>query len=69
MITGLPGILWFYLNWGRTTANWKKVFLSLVNFILILLGFIICGAGLYASGKEIHDDASGSSWSCADNQT
>jgi len=65
---GLPGICWFYLNWGQTTRNWRKISLSMVNVILIILGVIICGVGLYASGYQMHIDTTGSSWSCADNQ-
>ncbi|PQE23104.1 amino acid transporter protein [Rutstroemia sp. NJR-2017a WRK4] len=67
---GLPGICWFYLNWGSCTRGTKKWLLSATNFALILLGCIICFVGLYASGYQMHLDASGSkgSWSCADNQ-
>lgn len=65
---GLPGICWFYLNWGTCTKGLKKVWLSAVNLVLVLLGCIICGVGLYASGYQMHKDTSGSSWSCADNQ-
>lgn len=64
---GLPGFLWFYINQGRWFANWKKICLSVINFILIILGFVICGAGLYSSGKELHESSGGSVWSCADN--
>jgi len=65
---GLPGICWFYLNWGQSTRDWKKISLSMVNSVLIILGFIICGAGLYASGYQMSVDSAGSVWSCKDNQ-
>ncbi|KAM3073372.1 hypothetical protein ACMFMF_006577 [Clarireedia jacksonii] len=67
---GLPGICWFYLNWGSCTRGAKNLWLSAANFSLLLLGCIICFVGLYASGYQMHLDASRSkgSWSCADNQ-
>lgn len=64
---GIPGFLWFYLNKGRWTQNWKKICLSIVNFILIIMCLIIFGVGLYASGYQMSIDTSGASWSCADN--
>lgn len=68
---GLPGICWFYLNWGTCTRGAKKIGLSIVNWMLIILGLLICGAGLYASGWSMAQDSGSShgSWSCADNQT
>jgi hypothetical protein len=65
---GLPGICWFYLNRGQWTSSPKKIWLSFINAILIVLGCLICGVGLYASGYQMHLDSSGHSWSCADNQ-
>jgi hypothetical protein len=64
---GIPGFLWFYINYGHLTQDWRKTCLSLVNLVLVLLGFVICGVGLYASGYQMSVDTSGSSWSCADN--
>ncbi|KAL1303747.1 hypothetical protein AAFC00_007090 [Neodothiora populina] len=66
---GLPGICWFYLNWHDGWFNTaKKIWLSMCNLVLIILGFIICGVGLYASGYQMSIDTTGKSWSCADNQ-
>ncbi|ESZ95062.1 putative N amino acid transport system protein [Sclerotinia borealis F-4128] len=67
---GLPGICWFYLNWGSCTRSAKKIGLSLLNFTLIILACIMCFVGLYASGYQMKLDTSGSTgaWSCADNQ-
>lgn len=66
---GLPGICWFYLNWQTGWfSSTKKILLSLVNLALVILGFVICGVGLYASGYSMSIDSSGASWSCADNQ-
>lgn len=66
---GIPGICWFMLNKGECFKGMKNVWLSGINFVLILLGCLICGAGLYASGYQMNLDTSGSSWSCADNRT
>lgn len=66
---GLPGICWFYLNWhSGWFGSGKKIMLSMVNFTLVILGCVICGVGLYASGYSMAQDSSGSAWSCADNQ-
>lgn len=64
---GLPGICWFYLNYRSWTKGAKNVWLSIANIGLIVLGLIICVAGLYASGWSMARDSSGSVWSCADN--
>ncbi|KAK5159266.1 hypothetical protein LTS14_002408 [Recurvomyces mirabilis] len=65
---GLSGIFWLYMNYGQWFRNSRKIWLTVLNFLILIMGAVICGIGLYASGKAIHDDAgSGSSWSCADN--
>lgn len=64
---GIPGVCWFYLNYKNWTAGAKMIWLSLCNLVLILLGAIICGVGLYASGYQMSKDSSGSVWSCSDN--
>lgn len=64
---GLAGFMWLYLNWGHWFGNNKKAALTVANVIILIMGAAICGIGLYASGKSIHEDSSGSSWSCADN--
>ena len=61
---GISGIFWLFLNWGGYTRNWKKMSLTAVNIGLVLMGFGICGMGLYASGYAIHNESTGSSWSC-----
>ncbi|KAI9647749.1 hypothetical protein NHQ30_004136 [Ciborinia camelliae] len=67
---GLPGICWFYINWGTCTRSAKKIGLTIMNIILILLGCIICFVGLYASGYSMKQNVAKShgAWSCADNQ-
>jgi hypothetical protein len=64
---GISGILWIFLNHGQYFKNWRKVCLTLVNTLLVGMGFAICGIGLYASGFSIHKEASGSSWTCESN--
>lgn len=65
---GIPGICWFYLNWTTWNKGGTKIFLAGVNVVLVILGFLICGVGLYASGYSMALDSSGKSWSCSDNQ-
>jgi len=64
---GLSGIFWLFLNWGGYTRNWKKMGLTAVNLGLMLMGAVICGIGLYASGSSIHSGSGGSSWTCESN--
>lgn len=66
---GIPGLCWFVLNKGSWFHGGKQTFLSCINLTEIILGFIICGAGLYASGYQMHQDTAGSVWSCADNSS
>jgi hypothetical protein len=61
---GISGLFWLYLNWGNYTANWKKMSLTVLNCGIFGIGAAICGIGLYASGKSIHDSQTGDSWSC-----
>lgn len=62
---GMSGIFWLYLNRGHYTANWKKMSLTALNICIFCIGAAICGIGLYASGKSIHDSTTGASWSCS----
>ncbi|KJX98785.1 amino acid transporter like protein [Zymoseptoria brevis] len=65
---GIAGSMWLFLNYGQWFKNWRKISLFVLNIMIFCLGATICGVGLYASGKSIHDNAgSGASWSCADN--
>ncbi|KAG2416796.1 hypothetical protein HFD88_008012 [Aspergillus terreus] len=64
---GLSGIFWLFLNWGKYTASPRKMFLTVVNLIIVGIGGCLCGLGLYVSGKAIHDDPSSASFSCANN--
>jgi hypothetical protein len=66
---GMSGIFWLFLNKGQYGKNVKKMFLTALNIVIVAIGAAVCGIGLYASGKAIHDDNSGASWSCADNSS
>jgi hypothetical protein len=64
---GISGIFWLFLNRGQYGKGWKKMCLTAVNIGLFIMGCGICGMGLYASGKAIHDESGGSSWTCKSN--
>jgi hypothetical protein len=64
---GISGIFWLFINRGQYTRNWRKICLTIVNVLMFTLGAAICGMGLYASGKAIHDEGGGSSWTCKSN--
>ncbi|OJJ58068.1 hypothetical protein ASPSYDRAFT_1178640 [Aspergillus sydowii CBS 593.65] len=64
---GMSGIFWLFLNKGRYTESWRKMFLTGANLIIFGIGGCLCGLGLYVSGKSIHDNPSSASFSCADN--
>ena len=52
----------------KRVATWKRWCLLLVNLLCVAVGAVICGAGLYSSGKSIAGHAGeGRSFSCADN--
>ncbi|KAJ5242055.1 uncharacterized protein N7469_000382 [Penicillium citrinum] len=64
---GLGGVYWLHINRGQWFSSPRKIFLSIVNVCIVLIGGCMCGLGLYVSGKAIHDDASSNSFSCASN--
>ena len=64
---GLSGIFWLFINKGQWWSSPKKVALTVLNSLLVLLGAAIMGMGLYASGKAISKGSGNGSWSCADN--
>ncbi|PGG97755.1 hypothetical protein AJ80_09644 [Polytolypa hystricis UAMH7299] len=63
----LSGIFWLYLNRGLYFSTWKKMALTALNLIIIVIGVTVCGVGLYVSSKAIHDTPAGASFSCANN--
>ncbi|KAJ5081075.1 hypothetical protein N7456_013313 [Penicillium angulare] len=35
---GLSGVFWLFLNWGKYSANWKKMSLTVLNVIVVIIG-------------------------------
>ncbi|KAL2854227.1 transmembrane amino acid transporter protein-domain-containing protein [Aspergillus pseudoustus] len=64
---GLSGIFWLYMNKGLWFANWKKTCLTMLNLLAFATGAVLCGMGLWVSGKALHDNPSSASFSCANN--
>ncbi|KAL2219013.1 amino acid transporter [Thermoascus aurantiacus ATCC 26904] len=64
---GLSGAFWLYLNKGKYFSSPRKIFLTIVNVLIIGIGATLSGLGLYVSGKAIHDHPSSASFSCANN--
>ncbi|RAH70336.1 uncharacterized protein BO66DRAFT_374017 [Aspergillus aculeatinus CBS 121060] len=64
---GIPALMWMIMNKGQYTATPSKIFLTIVNLIILGIACAICGLGLYVSGKSIHDSTSSASWTCANN--
>ncbi|KAJ5463773.1 hypothetical protein N7475_008717 [Penicillium sp. IBT 31633x] len=62
---GLSGIFWLFLNRGQYGASWKKMILTAINLVIVAIGGCLCGMGLWVSGKAIHDNPNGASFSCA----
>ncbi|ODH45644.1 hypothetical protein GX48_08273 [Paracoccidioides brasiliensis] len=66
---GVNGVFWLFLNRGRYFASPGKIFLTFLNVFCVLSGALICGLGLYVSGRAISEDdgVAGGSFSCANN--
>ncbi|GIJ89208.1 hypothetical protein Asppvi_008138 [Aspergillus pseudoviridinutans] len=64
---GLCGALWLFINKGLWFSSPRKIFLTIVNFILLGMGGCLCGLGLYVSGRAISEESAGGSFSCASN--
>ncbi|KAJ5353410.1 hypothetical protein N7452_002384 [Penicillium brevicompactum] len=61
---GISGIFWLFLNWRQYSNSWRKMALTVVSLFIIAIGAWLCGMGLWVSGKAIHDDKRGSSFTC-----
>lgn len=61
---GLSGIFWLFLNWGRYGSSPRKICLTIINLLIVGIGGCLCGMGLWVSGKAIHGQGGGSSFSC-----
>ncbi|ODM15615.1 hypothetical protein SI65_08849 [Aspergillus cristatus] len=64
---GFSAIFWLHMNRGQYFASPTKIFLTFANILIIGVACCICGLGLYASGKALHDNPSSASFSCANN--
>ncbi|KAJ5591861.1 Amino acid transporter transmembrane [Penicillium hispanicum] len=62
---GLPSIFWLFMNRGRYFVSATKLALTLVNLLIIGMACVLCGMGLWVSGKAIHDSSNSASFSCA----
>ncbi|PGH08629.1 hypothetical protein GX51_01149 [Blastomyces parvus] len=65
---GLNGWFWLYLNKGRYFSSPRKFLLTLLNIFCVGSGALICGLGLYVSGRAINEESSSrGSFTCAGN--
>ncbi|KAI9926225.1 hypothetical protein MW887_004688 [Aspergillus wentii] len=64
---GIGPILWLHLNKNNYFTSFKQGVLTIINVAIICMTATICGVGLYASGKTLHDNPSSASFSCANN--
>ncbi|KAL4923445.1 neutral amino acid permease [Aspergillus undulatus] len=64
---GLSGIFWLFMNKGVWFKNWRKIALTGLNLLAVAVGAVLCGMGLWVSGKALHDNPSSDSFSCASN--
>ncbi|PYH49809.1 uncharacterized protein BP01DRAFT_331266 [Aspergillus saccharolyticus JOP 1030-1] len=64
---GFSGMFWLYLNKDQLFASPRKIALTILNALIVGIAACVCGLGLYVSGRSLHDDANGSSFSCANN--
>ncbi|CAG7959143.1 unnamed protein product [Penicillium salamii] len=64
---GLSGIFWLYMNKGLWFSSPKKIALTALNFTIVAIAAVLCGLGLWVSGKALSADNSSASFSCANN--
>jgi len=65
---GIAGVFWLFLNYGRLGSSPRKIFLTCVNVLLVLMGAAIMGLGLWSAGVAISKPStSGGSWTCQSN--
>ncbi|KAF2453450.1 transmembrane amino acid transporter protein-domain-containing protein [Lineolata rhizophorae] len=70
---GLSAVFWFHLNWGNLFMNWKKICLTIVNTLIIMIALFMNSAGLWAAITglmETYEDNSNEisgAFTCADN--
>ncbi|OJK01891.1 hypothetical protein ASPACDRAFT_24743 [Aspergillus aculeatus ATCC 16872] len=66
---GLEGLFWLHINKGQITSA-RKISLAVLNVLLVLMCCVMCGMGLWVSGKGIAVSAKTAhgAFSCADNR-
>lgn len=52
---GLSSVFWFHLNKGRLFMNWKKICLTIVNTLIIIMSLFMNAGGLWSSITELLD--------------
>ncbi|KKA23780.1 hypothetical protein T310_2232 [Rasamsonia emersonii CBS 393.64] len=48
---GLSGVFWLFLNKGKYFSSPRKIFLTIVNLLIVGIGGCLCGLGLGTSGR------------------
>lgn len=66
---GFSGFFWLYLNQTTWRSSKRKLFLTVLNVLVIIIGVLISTVGLYASIKNLSMGAGGKSFACEDNST
>ncbi|CAI7630297.1 unnamed protein product [Penicillium glandicola] len=66
---GLEGLFWLKMNRGQYLSSKRKMALTALNIFLVALSCLICGMGLWATGKSIRINAQTAHkpFSCASN--
>ncbi|CAI7609789.1 unnamed protein product [Penicillium bialowiezense] len=64
---GLSGVFWLFMNKGLWFSSPRKIALTALNMTIIAIAAVLCGLGLWVSGKALHADSSTASFSCANN--
>ncbi|KAL4756732.1 transmembrane amino acid transporter protein-domain-containing protein [Aspergillus foveolatus] len=60
----LPAAFWLFMNRGLWFSGPRKTGITIFNCLVFGMGVVMCALGLYATGKAIHDDPAGKSFSC-----
>ncbi|KAI9773821.1 MAG: hypothetical protein M1840_006046 [Geoglossum simile] len=64
---GLSGFFWLFMNYGLWFSSPKKMALTALNCLMVIIAIVICGLGLYSSIQAIRMDPGSGSFSCASN--
>ncbi|KAJ5328864.1 Amino acid transporter [Penicillium brevicompactum] len=64
---GLSGVFWLFMNKGLWFSSPRKIALTALNVTIVAIAAVLCGLGLWVSGKALHADSSTASFSCSNN--